>query len=33
MHMWDFFSVPKIGDLYYMNTDQVQYINNHITAC
>ena len=28
-----FFNVPKIGNLYYMNTDQLQYINNHIAAC
>ena len=28
-----FFNVPKIGNLYYMNTDQLQYINNHITGC
>ena len=28
-----FFNVPKIGNLHYMNTDQLQYINNHITAC
>ena len=31
--MWDSFNVPKIGNLYHMNTDQLQYINNHITAC
>ena len=30
--MWDFFNVPKIGNLYYMNTDQRQYINQSI-AC
>ena len=28
--MWDCFNVPKIGNLYYMNTDQLQFINNHI---
>ena len=27
-----FFHVPKTGNLYYMNTDQLQYVNNHISA-
>ena len=25
--MWDFFNVGKIGNLYYMNTDQLQYMH------
>ena len=29
--MW-FFHLPKIGNLYYVNTDQLQYVNNHISA-
>ena len=29
--MW-FFNLPKIGNLYYVNTDQLQYVNNHISA-
>ena len=29
--MW-FFYLPKIGNLYYVNTDQLQYVNNHISA-
>ena len=24
--MWDIFNVPKIKNLYYMSTDQLQYI-------
>ena len=27
-----FFNLPKIGNLYYVNTDQLQYVNNHISA-
>ena len=27
-----FFNLPKIGNLYYVNTDQLQYVNNHIGA-
>ena len=30
--MFDFFNVPKIGNLYYMIINQLQYINNHVTA-
>ena len=26
-----FFNVPKIGNLYYINIDQLQYVNNHIS--
>ena len=26
------FNLPKIGNLYYVNTDQLQYVNNHISA-
>ena len=29
--MW-FFNLPKMGNLYYVNTDQLQYVNNHISA-
>ena len=29
--MW-FFNLPKIGNLYYVNTDQLQYVTNHISA-
>ena len=29
--MW-FFNLAKIGNLYYVNTDQLQYVNNHISA-
>ena len=29
--MW-FFNLPTIGNLYYVNTDQLQYVNNHISA-
>ena len=29
--MW-FFHLPEIGNLYYVNTDQLQYVNNHISA-
>ena len=28
--MW-FFNLPKIGYLYYVNTDQLQYVNNRCT--
>ena len=27
-----FFYLPKIGNLYYVNTDQLQYVNNQISA-
>ena len=27
-----FFNLPKLGILYYVNTDQLQYVNNHISA-
>ena len=27
-----FFYLPKIGNLYYVNTDQLQYVNYHISA-
>ena len=30
--MWVFFNLPKIGNLYYVNTDQLQYVNNDISA-
>ena len=26
------FNLPKIGNLYYVNTDQLQYVNNHTSA-
>ena len=26
------FNLPKIGNLYYVNIDQLQYVNNHISA-
>ena len=28
--MW-FFHLPIIGNLYYVNTDQLQYVNNYIS--
>ena len=28
--MWDFFNVPKIGNLYDINIDQLQYVKNSI---
>ena len=30
--MWDIFNLLNIANLYNMNIDQLQYVNNHISA-